>query len=182
MVHKDYLGFNRSIQPRDLHRFEDSSFVLEEKFNGWWCVMYHEQGDTQCFSRQNKDLAEAAAILGTGVHPRVDSVLVGEWMPKEKIIWLFDLLYCDGRNYRYEALSKRRAKLESVVSFFDPDVFRVVAQHRAGFYHTYKSIVDDGGEGVALKNEHSLYISRLASKKTSHWIKCKPGISLPIAA
>jgi ATP-dependent DNA ligase len=176
LVYKNYLGFNRQIAPSDLGRFEDKGFIMQEKYDGWWCCAEADENEVSCFSRSGLSLTAAEDKLVSDLFD-FKGVVVGEWLPEDEIFYAYDLLEYDAiktlpSNYRFVPLEERLWALNDL--FKDAKHIIVAPYFTEGFTEAYKAIMEDGGEGVALKNEKSLYHSRLKSRKTSHWIKCKP--------
>lgn len=165
-VNKHYLGINRKVCPSQLDLYEDAGFVIQEKFDGWWCCI-----DSSGVTSRYGNLIEAAPEVAKD-YP---FTLIGEWMPDEGIVHVHDIIGQQMAafhvSYMFTALHKRRELLEDTVL---GDWMRLVPQYDSGFKHVYDGIIADKGEGVVLKHEDSFYNSRLKSQKTGMWVKCKP--------
>ena len=177
-VNHNYLGMQQRLSPEWLNDFEDRGFVLEEKHDGWWCCASFINGYADCSSRHGNFLEDATRRLMHWLEDPLTGIIIGEWMPEQQIMWAFDLISLDGVNLRSRPLSDRRKLLEDVVGPLNPAI-TITPQFKKGFKLVYEAIVADGGEGVVLKHEDSIYKSHLASKKTSLWLKCKPAYARP---
>ena len=174
-VHQDYLGINRKISPNDLKSFENSGFTIEEKFDGWWCRFeVTDKGNTLTTRHSNPILQTKLCSFPTGIN--VGTVLIGEWMPDDDVLWVHDVLRIGNNGYLSCTQWERRSALEYLLQRKDmgPRI-RLVPSYSTGFAAVYESVVLEGGEGVVLKHKDSHYSSRLKSRKTGMWIKSKPG-------
>lgn len=172
-LYKHYLGINRKLKPDQLGSFESSGgFVLEEKYDGWWCCVDFSTPSPRVFTRHGYAIPELP------LEPLDDykCIVIGEYMPEEKAVWLHDVVDANGTDVRYEPLRERRLRLEEIYRWNlrnNPSV-RLAPQFKSSFPAAYSSIVSEGGEGVVLKHEESAYHSRLKTQKTGMWLKCKP--------
>lgn len=173
-VHTDYLGINRKIAPEDLSKFEAGGFTIEEKFDGWWCCFEVLGSGVNRLHTRHNHLIDCASLEERELTWHSGTKLIGEWMPDLEELWVHDIIH-DGI-YELKATSheSRRWQLEA---FFEREVheqIKLIPNYKSGFKSVYDSVIQEGGEGVVLKHNDSLYSSRLKSRKTGMWAKCKP--------
>ena len=85
-------------------------------------------------------------------------------------LFLFDLIYLDGKSLIDLALTERRALLEKVA---DPSILadQVLSDKPEAAERIYARALDSGHEGVMLKNPSSVYGP---GKRGKNWLKIKP--------
>ena len=85
-------------------------------------------------------------------------------------LFLFDLIYLDGKSVIDLPLSERRALLEKIA---DPDLLadQVLSDSAEAAEEIYRKALDAGHEGLMLKNPSSVYAP---GKRGKNWLKIKP--------
>lgn len=156
--------FSGSSQFKALLRW--GCWVAEPKVDGWRCVIIKGDGGLSFLSRQGKPLAVPASIE-TGVFDSFppDSVLDGEWVRSEGLLYLFDIPVYKGELLK-NLYQERRHMLKNVM----PSMGRVrVVEHLGMDAGVVKRAHDKGYEGVVFKDMNTQY----PQGKTRDWLKCK---------
>lgn len=85
-------------------------------------------------------------------------------------LFLFDLIYLDGKSVVDQPLKERRALLEMIA---DPSLLakQVLSNSPAVAEQIYRQALDAGHEGLMLKNPSSVYAP---GKRGKNWLKIKP--------
>lgn len=177
-LHPDYLGIGTKVAPEHVDRYEGLGYTLEEKYDGWWChLQVGPSGRISMSTRRNNPIQDAG-LPGIG-SANQGVTLIGEWLPKEGKVWLFDIIHDGKTDLRLMPQEFRRFALLTLAErvSFGPRV-HITPSFDNGFKAVYAAIVADGGEGVVLKNTQSLYHSRKKDQKTSLWVKSKPEYSV----
>lgn len=173
-LHPDYLGIKTKIGPERLGDYEGLGYVLQEKFDGWWCHLeVNPIGNILMTTRRDNPIKDAGL---SKVNPLlVGTRLIGEWMPDTGRVWLFDIIQSETEDLRLASQEYRRFRLATLLDKVNlgPDV-SIVPEYPTGFSAVYEAVILQGGEGVVLKNTQSLYHSSTKDQKTALWVKCKP--------
>jgi len=173
-----YLGINQSIDPSRLGDYEGLGYVLQEKYDGWWACLEVVDGGKIIMTTRRNNVIKDANIPPVPAHFK-GTVLIGEWMPKTGIVWLHDIIREESEVLRLTTQQYRRYRLDKIMDVLGlGHKVSLAPQYDKGFAAVFESIVLDGGEGVVLKNEMSLYHTSLKTQKTGLWIKCKPVVDL----
>jgi DNA ligase-1 len=85
-------------------------------------------------------------------------------------LFLFDLIYLDGKSVVDLPLTERRKLLERIASF-DPSILADQIQSDSPAEKIYRQALDAGHEGLILKNPTSVYAP---GKRGKNWLKIKP--------
>jgi len=172
VLHKDYLGIKNKIKPDQLDHFEEAGgFVLEEKYNGWWCaftVGWGTKGETR-WCNDILDIPTVRIYSATVAH------VIGEWMKEEGKLWLYDVVKIGSRDVKSYPLKERRVLLEDVYSdIHNHEDILLAPQYTCSFRTVYNDIVENGGEGVVIKHKEARYYARNSARKSGLYFKCKP--------
>ena len=165
--------------------FDRPGWVYEEKYDGDRMLAYKEGARVVLLSRNGKDntgrFPEVAAAIAR-LHPAT-LVLDGEVVVfdrkqvshfqllqqrrGEPLYAVFDCLFVDGKDFRHEPLSARRARLEEVVS--PKGVLLLSRRLAANGLAAYKIARRRGYEGLVAKDLSSHYVG----KRSRLWLKVK---------
>ena len=128
-----------------------------------------------------------AVAVGTDGRPKAFQEILKRFRRKYKVkknllaaqiplrLFLFDLIYLDGKSVTHLPLSERRALLEKITTQ-NPASFALLAdQVLSGSVETaeeiYRQALNAGHEGLILKNPSSVYAP---GKRGKNWLKIKP--------
>ena len=167
-----YLGCGVKCKPSTLHHYEQQKgWILQEKYDGWWCHLDYDGEEVTCTSRKGNVLTRPTEVFNAGSKPRRPMELVGEWLPATEYLVVFDIIALDGRDLRHEPLTERLRILGDTQIFGNTYGIR---SFRGSFKSHYDYVVAKGGEGVVLKYSDSLYVTGQKNRKAKTWTKCKP--------
>lgn len=182
MVNSNYLGCATKLAKEQLD-FYTTNWVLEEKYDGWWCCLdIPKEGKITCTSRKNNLLEEATDYFNScfALKPMEHLTIIGEWLPESGQLMAFDLLRIGNNNLKTSTQFERRNLLEKYMP--RKNRITLVHQYHTNFKYIFDMITKRGGEGVVLKHLDSPYLSARKDKKSYLWIKCKPEYSNDKAA
>jgi DNA ligase D-like protein (predicted ligase) len=169
-------------------RFSDPDWIFERKLDGIRCIAVRDGGDVKLWSRNDLSLngryPEVASALEDQAAHRfaVDGEVVafdGSQTSFAKLarrgqervavfLYVFDLLWLDGRDVRPLPLRDRKRLLRDALSWEDPIRF---TQHRnRDGEKLFGEACRKGWEGLIAKRADSPYVSRARSKD---WLKFK---------
>ena len=178
-------------------RFSDPGWIFERKLDGIRCIAVRDGGRTRLLSRNDLPLdsryPELSAALDDQAPARV--ALDGEVVAfagartsferlgrreRERVpvfLYLFDLLWLDGRDVRPLALRERKRLLRRAVAWRDP--LRFTPHRNEHGAQLYRRACARGWEGLIAKRADSPYVSRVRSRD---WLKlkCEQGQELVI--
>ena len=165
---------------------DDSSWVYEMKYDGFRAITAIVNGRIAMWSRNELDLAprfphiaeamakikvkdavldgEIVALDDRGA-PRFQLLQQGE---QRELIFIFDVLWLDGRDLRGEPYTKRRAVLQKLLHR-PPARVRVSEQLDPPGDEALKRAADGGYEGIIAKLKSSIYDGR----RSKEWLKVK---------
>jgi bifunctional non-homologous end joining protein LigD len=166
--------------------FDRSGWVFEEKYDGIRILAYKEGAKVTLLSRNDLDRTATFADIAAAVGQLRDRTLIldGEVVafdPKgvsrfqllqrgdvAPCFAVFDCVYRNGRDLRFEALSRRRHELEAVLGGPSKQLLlsRRLAQNGLTAYRIAKR---KGLEGIVAKDSDASYEERRSSK----WLKVK---------
>jgi len=156
-------------------------WVFERKLDGIRCLAVKEGGRTRLYSRNRLSMNErypslAAALDGD---PADGFVVDGEAVAfvggrdrfggegGELYLYLFDVLFADGRDVRELPLEERRTVLEGLLRFRDP--LRITEQMTGDGAALLEEACRDGWEGLIAKRLGTPYVST----RSRDWLKLK---------
>ena len=169
-------------------RFSDPAWIFERKLDGIRCIAVRDRGPVKLWSRNdlalNDRYPEIAEALEQQPAPRfaVDGEVVafdGAQTSFERLarrgrervavyLYVFDLLWLDGRNVRPLPLRERKRLLRDALRWQDPIRF---TPHRNRDGETFfREACAKGWEGLIAKRADSPYASRARSRD---WLKLK---------
>jgi bifunctional non-homologous end joining protein LigD len=169
-------------------RFSEPGWIFERKLDGIRCIAVRDGGPVKLWSRNdlalNDRYPEIAAALERQPAPRfaVDGEVVafeGTRTSFERLarrgrervavyLYVFDLLWLDGRDVRPLPLRERKRLLRDVLGWHDPVRF---TPHRNRDGETFfREACRKGWEGLIAKRADSPYASRARSRD---WLKLK---------
>ncbi len=175
----------------------DSNWLYEIKFDGIRVLPFVKNGATRLFARSGRDITrEYPEFVGLAKSVRArDAILDGEVVvlnaaghsdfqrlqsrfgvqdPPEKlrnevppVLYLFDLLFCDGYDLRRVPLIERKSLLQKIVR--TSNAVRI-SEHQSGRgTELFAAAIKQGLEGIIGKRADSPY----AEGRTTNWLKFK---------
>lgn len=171
-----------------------SEWQYEIKFDGYRILTRVEVGEVKLFTRNNNNWtsklrhlakAIASAKYPDGWYDGEIVVLNDKGMPdfgalqrafdtpaaSDIVLYLFDLPYCGGRDFRAVALERRRTLLQSIVARTPNDSLRFSETFDGALTDILTAACKLGLEGVMGKRRGSSYVSQ----RSTSWIKLKCG-------
>ena len=168
-------------------RFDDPDWIFERKLDGIRCIAVRDGGAVKLWSRNDKPLndrfPELAAALETEVVERfaVDGEVVAfegsqtsfarlaqRHRRRVKVfLYVFDVLWVDGRDVRKVPLRARKRLLAATLSF--PDGIRRSTHRNGDGTAFYREACRKGWEGLIGKRADSQY----SSSRSKDWLKLK---------
>jgi bifunctional non-homologous end joining protein LigD len=157
-------------------------WVFERKLDGIRCLAVKDGGRTRLYSRNELSLDDRYARLAAALDadPADGFVIDGEAVAfvggrdrfgggegAELFLYVFDVLYADGRDVRSLALEERRAVLEDVLHWRDP--LRMTEQMAGDGAALLADACRDGWEGLIAKRVGTPYVST----RSRDWLKLK---------
>ena len=157
-------------------------WVFERKLDGIRCLAVKDGGRTRLYSRNELSLDDRYAPLAAALDgdPADGFVVDGEAVAfvggrdrfgggagSELFLYVFDVLFADGRDVRALALEERRAILEGVLHWRDP--LRMTEQMRGDGAALLAQACQDGWEGLIAKRRGTPYVST----RSRDWLKLK---------
>jgi DNA ligase D-like protein (predicted ligase) len=178
-------------------RFSDPAWIFERKLDGIRCIAVRDGGPVKLWSRNdlalNARYPEIAAALAQQPAPRfaVDGEVVafdGAQTSFERLarrgrervavyLYVFDLLWLDGRDVRSLPLRERKRLLRDALRWHDP--IRFTPHRNRDGEAFFREACPKGWEGLIAKRADSPYASRARSRD---WLKfkCEHGQELVI--
>ncbi|RFZ82730.1 DNA ligase D [Mucilaginibacter terrenus] len=170
--------------------FDDPDWVYEIKWDGYRTLAFVEKGEVQLLSRNNKSFNEKYYPITQLLESwKINVVIDGEiivmndkgvsnfgalqnWRSEadgELMLYVFDILWYEGKNLMELPLTQRQAILKEVLPTDDDRVrlSNVFPANGNGFFEAAEKI---GLEGIMAKRASSTYISDNRSKD---WLKIK---------
>jgi len=157
-------------------------WVFERKLDGIRCLAVKDGGRTRLFSRNELSLDDRYPPIAAALDadPADGFVLDGEAVAfvrgrdrfggsegGELFLYVFDVLFADGRDVRALPLEERRAVLEDVLSWRDP--LRMTEQMAGDGAGLLAEACRDGWEGLIAKRLGTPYVST----RSRDWLKLK---------
>ena len=169
-------------------RFSDPAWIFERKLDGIRCIAVRDRGPVKLWSRNdlalNDRYPEIAEALEQQPAPRfaVDGEVVafdGAQTSFERLarrgrervavyLYVFDLLWLDGRNVRPLPLRERKRLLRDALRWQDP--IRFTPHRNRDGEALFRDACRKGWEGLIAKRADSPYASRARSRD---WLKLK---------
>ena len=156
-------------------------WVFERKLDGIRCLAVKRGGETRLYSRNELSLCERYPSLAAALDadPGDDFVLDGEAVAfvdgrdrfggggGELFLYVFDVLFADGRDVRSLPLEERRALLSDAVRWTDP--LRMTEQMTGDGAALLAEACRAGWEGLIAKRRGTPYVST----RSRDWLKLK---------
>ncbi|HXS35626.1 MAG TPA: DNA ligase D [Flavipsychrobacter sp.] len=170
--------------------FDDPDWIYEVKWDGYRTIGYIHKGKAQLLSRNNKSFSEKYyPIMQLMEQWKFDAVIDGEilviddegvsnfsalqnWRSEADgnlIMYVFDLLWYNGKNLMSLPLSERQVLLKSILPLTD-DRIRLSNIFPVDGTEFFKAARKLGLEGIMAKKADSLYVPDSRSKE---WLKIK---------
>jgi bifunctional non-homologous end joining protein LigD len=166
--------------------FSHRDWLYEIKWDGFRCLAAVENGRCRLISRNGNlfsSFAEVSEVLPKELNAE-SAVLDGEivvldhdgrsvfndllFRRGERRFYAFDLLYCDGRDLRLDALLDRKRKLRSLVTKSERLLFCDHLAERGE--DLFRRGCELDLEGIVAKRKNSPYIPNASE---CHWVKVK---------
>jgi DNA ligase D-like protein (predicted ligase) len=155
--------------------------VFERKLDGIRCLAVKDRGRTKLYSRNELSLDDRYASLRAAVDadPADGFVIDGEAVVfvdgrdrfggegGQLFLYVFDVLFADGRDVRSAPLEERRETLEGLLRWTDP--LRLTEQMTGDGAALLADACRDGWEGLIAKRSGSAYVST----RSRDWLKLK---------
>ena len=157
-------------------------WVFERKLDGIRCLAVKDRGRTRLFSRNELSLDDRYPGIAAALDadPADGFVIDGEAVSfvggrdrfgggegAELFLYVYDVLFADGRDVRGLPLEERRAVLEDLLAWKDP--LRTTEQVRGDGAALLADACRDGWEGLIAKRAGSRYVST----RSRDWLKLK---------
>ncbi|MGD9502866.1 MAG: non-homologous end-joining DNA ligase [Methyloceanibacter sp.] len=168
--------------------FDDPGWVFETKWDGFRAIAVVRPGHAKLYSRRGHDIsAKYPTICAALAAIKHKAVLDGELVALDAsgrsrfqllqnagredvrlLYCVFDLLYCDGRDWRGRTLLERKAELEKILP---KSPLLLYSAHVAGAgIKAFRAAKRAGEEGVIAKLASGRYHS---GQRTREWLKVK---------
>ena len=165
---------------------DDSNWTYEMKYDGFRAITAIVNGRIAMWSRNELDLAPRFPHIAEAVSKiKVkDAVLDGEIVAlddkgtprfqllqqgeRRELIFIFDVLWLDGRDLRQQSYTQRRAAVEALLRRL-PARVRVAEQLEPPGNEALKLAAGGGYEGIIAKRKTSIYDGR----RSKEWLKVK---------
>lgn len=170
--------------------FDDPEWVFEIKWDGYRTLAFINHGDVTLLSRNNKSFTEKYYPIRQALEKwKLNAVIDGEilvinekgisnfgalqnWRSEsdgELVLYVFDLLWYEGKNLMLLPLVDRQAILKEIFPEGD-DLIRLSQVFTANGNEFFHAAQELGLEGIMAKKASSKYTSDLRSKE---WLKIK---------
>ncbi|MFD0766463.1 DNA ligase D [Mucilaginibacter lutimaris] len=170
--------------------FDDPDWEYEVKWDGYRTLGFINKGEVQLLSRNNKDFNEKyyplkkqletwdinAVIDGEIVVMNEDGVsnfgALQNWRSEadgELMLYIFDILWYDGKNLMDLPLIERQAVLKEVIPT-DDDRIRISQTFKVNGIEFFEAAEKAGLEGIMAKRSNSTYV---ADNRSKDWLKVK---------
>ena len=158
--------------------FETSAWVGERKKNGWRCLAIKTGGELILWTRHKTVISDPLPITRGALSIMPDDTIIdGELIDKrtkdtKDLFYAFDILVLKGERLFNKPWKERRDFLEQTTD--DMDGIIVSVPISVGKAFLYDLAVDEGDEGIVLKNIHSKYLFSAKTGITNPlWVKAK---------
>ncbi len=168
-------------------RFSDPGWIFERKLDGIRCIAVRDGSSTRLLSRNNLSLAERYPEIATAIADQENGrfAVDGEVVAFDGSVtsfatlaqrsrrhvpvylYVFDLLWLDGRDLRALPLRRRKQLLRRALSFTDP--LRLTTYRKGAGEELFAYACAHGWEGVIAKRADSVYTAR----RSPDWLKLK---------
>ncbi|GGH09926.1 DNA ligase D [Mucilaginibacter phyllosphaerae] len=170
--------------------FDDPDWIYEVKWDGYRTLGFINKGEVQLLSRNNKDFNEKYYPLKKLLESwKLNAVVDGEilvlndkgvsnfgalqnWRSEadgELVLYIFDLLWYEGKNLMELPLAERQAVMKEVIPT-DDDRIRLSQTFKANGTEFFEAAGKLGLEGIMAKRASSTYLTNNRSKD---WLKIK---------
>lgn len=174
-----YPNLPNWIDPSGLTEYDPKiEWVAERKKNGWRCLAMKNEEGLELWTRRHTIIHDPLPITREALsHLNAGTIIDGELMEKrtkdiKDHYYAFDILMYEGKLMTGFTWQLRRAILEQALKFI-PGV-EVSEPITVGKSHLYRVAVEQGDEGIVLKNVNSKYILDYNSCPTNPlWLKAK---------
>jgi bifunctional non-homologous end joining protein LigD len=181
------------FQPMPLQKrvsaFDDPDWLFEFKYDGFRALAVIQRGRAQLISRNGNPFASFADLakdIGAAI-PNMRTVLDGEIVCVDKkgkprfrdllfhrgdpCFFAFDLLFCDGKDWRREALMDRKQELRRLLSRVPADCRLKYVNHIDGAGTSlFQRVRKLDLEGIVAKQKYGPYIT---DRENSTWFKIR---------
>ncbi len=169
---------------------EGEDWMHETKFDGYRCLASLGKGGLRLFTRSGKDWTEkfssltgafdalpcdAALLDGEVMAARIDGSAFSSLQKALKeghplVFFAFDLLSLDGKDFRDQPQSDRRARLAKLLSGVPPKGALRLSEHVIGHgREVFEQACKAGAEGIISKRIDAPYVGR----RSKNWLKIK---------
>jgi DNA ligase D-like protein (predicted ligase) len=168
-------------------RFDDPDWIYERKLDGIRCVAIRDGGDTRLLSRNDLSLNERYPEVARALDAQatMQFVVDGEVVALDRgqtsfaklaarghhyvpvYLYLFDILWLDGRDVRDLPLRVRKRLLRDALRFGGP--LRLVPHRNGKGVAYFEEACRKGWEGLIAKRADSRYVST----RSKDWLKFK---------
>ena len=170
--------------------FDDPDWVYEVKWDGYRALGFINKGEVQLLSRNNKDFNEKYYPLKQLLESwKINAVIDGEilvlndkgisnfgalqnWRSEadgELVLYIFDILWYEGKNLMELPLTNRQAILKEVIPT-DDDRVRLSQVFKGNGTEFFEAAGKIGLEGIMAKKANSTY---LPDNRSKDWLKIK---------
>jgi bifunctional non-homologous end joining protein LigD len=140
-------------------RFSDPAWIFERKFDGERCLAFRAGQQLRLMTRNRQQV--------TSTYPEIADALRAPRAEVPVYMYVFDVLWADGRDVRALPLRERKRLLRGLLSFRDPLRF---TEHRDTDGEAYwREACGNGWEGIVAKRADSPY----RPGRTRDWLKFK---------
>lgn len=174
-----YPNLPNWIDPAKVAEYDPNiEWVAERKKNGWRCLAMRTPEGLELWTRRHTLVHDPLPITREALlHLNPGTIIDGELIDKrtkdiKDHYYAFDILMLDGRLTTGFTWQLRRALLEQTLKFI-PGI-EISEPITVGKSHLYRVAVEQGDEGIVLKNVNSKYLVDYKScPKNPLWIKAK---------
>ncbi len=180
------------VVPMPLQRrrdaFDDPNWIFELKYDGFRALAHVDHGRGRLVSRNGHpftSFTELADCIGTALRHTREAVIDGEIVCLDrrghsqfnKLLFrrdtpcfsAFDLLFCDGKDWRRNTLMERKTELRRVLRG-TPDALLYVDHIEGNGTALFERICELDLEGIVAKYKHGPYVSE---REQSTWFKIR---------
>ncbi|RPJ11835.1 MAG: hypothetical protein EHM36_00725 [Deltaproteobacteria bacterium] len=167
------------LDPSEVSQFDRKpEWIAERKKNGWRCLAVRNSTALELWTRRHSlipdELPKTRAALSM---LKPDTIIDGELLDKrtkdtKDHYYAFDIIYNEGKLLASMPWILRRKILEEVLQDI-PDI-EISIPVTLGKSHLYQVAIEEGDEGIVLKNTDSKYLIDYQSCPSNpYWIKAK---------
>jgi ATP-dependent DNA ligase len=174
-----YPNLPNWLDPKDISQFDRKpEWIAERKKNGWRCLAVRSDSGLILWTRRHTIIPDPLPLTREALmNLEIGSIVDGELMEKrtkdiKDLYYAFDILYEGGKALMGMAWKDRRNRLEKVMgSLANTEISMPVTLGKSLLYNM---AIEEGDEGIVMKEIHSKYIIDYKSCPSNpFWIKCK---------